>query len=99
MKRKIFFGLAFSTGFSLQVSASSGLANDGLVSMLLLGCSLLLIAGLIEGIGYIGKNRKILVQRFTRFIKREMSRLKNLIQSNTKSIGLEKEPESVFFEF
>ncbi len=90
MKRKIFFGLAFSTGFSLKVFASSGLANDGLVSMLLLGCSLLLIAGLIEGIGYLGKNRKILVQRFTGFIKRELSHFKNQIQSNTKRFVLEK---------
>ena len=71
--------------------ASSGLANDGLVSMLLLGCSLLLIAGLIEGIGYLGKNRKILVQRFTGFIKRELSHFENEIhESNTKRFVLEK---------
>lgn len=76
MKKKVYCGLALSAGISLKVSASAGYANDGLESMLFLGCFLLLIAGLMEGIGYVGKNRKVLLQRFMGFIKKKHAHLK-----------------------
>jgi hypothetical protein len=75
MKKKVFCGLALFAGLSLQVSAATGYANDGLESMLFLGCSLLLVAGLIGGIGYLGKNRKVLLQRFMEFIKKKHAHL------------------------
>lgn len=75
MKKKVICGSGLLAGFSLKVSASAGYANDGLTSMLLVGCFLLLVAGIIEGIGYLGKNRKVLMQSFKRCIKNRMAHL------------------------
>ncbi|MHC1777573.1 MAG: hypothetical protein AB9834_19400 [Lentimicrobium sp.] len=75
MNKKLFCCLALFAGTSLHVAASAGYANDGLESMLLLGCFLLLVAGLIEGIGYLNKNRKVLLQRFMEFIRKNHAHL------------------------
>ncbi|MBK6965998.1 MAG: hypothetical protein IPH20_19270 [Bacteroidales bacterium] len=71
MKKKVICGSGLLAGFSLKVSASAGYANDGLTSMLLVGCFLLLVAGIIEGIGYLGKNRKVLLHRFIECIRKK----------------------------
>ena len=68
MKKKVYCSLGLSAGISLKVLTSAGYANDGFESMLFLGCFLLLIAGLLEGIGYLGKNKKVLLMRFMEFI-------------------------------
>ena len=63
------------SGISLSAFASSGYAKDGLAFMLFFVGCLLVLAGLFAGTDYLIKHRKILVQRFSAFIRKTITRL------------------------
>ncbi|MGA2823684.1 MAG: hypothetical protein ABSE72_09185 [Bacteroidales bacterium] len=73
MKKKVSLGLILLTGLSSQVFAAAGYAKDGLEFSLVLIGFLLLVAGVLKGIDYISKNRKMLVHRVKVFIKKKVT--------------------------
>jgi hypothetical protein len=66
-------GVIFITGLSSQVFAAAGYAKDGPEFSLVLIGFLLLVAGVLRGIDYLSKNRKMLVHRVKIFIKKKVT--------------------------
>ena len=73
MKKEVSLGLILLTGLSSQAFAAAGYAKDGLEFSLVLIGFLLLVAGVLKGIDYISKNRKMLVHRVKAFIKKKVT--------------------------
>jgi uncharacterized membrane protein HdeD (DUF308 family) len=73
MRKVLLFGVIFITGISSQVFAAAGYAKDGPEFSLVLIGFLLLVAGVLKGIDYLSKNRKMLVQRVKAFIKKKVT--------------------------
>jgi hypothetical protein len=78
MRKVMSLGIIFITGLSSQVFAAAGYAKDGLEFSLVLIGFLLLVAGVLKGIDYLSKNRKMLVHRVKAFIKKKVTSLTRL---------------------
>jgi hypothetical protein len=75
MNKKLLSGLISLLAISSQAFAATGYANDGFELALFLGCFLLLVAGVIDGIGFLNKNGKMLLHRVKAFIKNKVAHL------------------------
>jgi hypothetical protein len=60
MKRKVFLGISLLGGSSSPVLASAGYAYDGLDFILVLAGLMLVLAAILWGIDYLGKNGRAL---------------------------------------
>jgi hypothetical protein len=75
MNKKLLSGLISLLAISSQAFAATGYANDGFELALFLGCFLLLVAGIIEGISFLNKNRKVLLHRIKAFMRNMLAHL------------------------
>jgi len=73
MNKKLLCGLIFFIAVTYQAFPATGYANDGFELALFLGCFLLLVAGIIDGIGFLNKNGKMLIHRVKAFIKNKLA--------------------------
>jgi hypothetical protein len=62
MKRKVFLVVSLLGGLSSPVLASAGYAYDGLEFILVLAGFMLLLAAILKGADYLGKNGRALVR-------------------------------------
>lgn len=73
MKKKLLCGLVSFAGISSQAYPATGSASDGFELALFLGSFLLLVAGIIDGFGFLNKNGKMLLSRVKAFIKNKLA--------------------------
>ena len=73
MIKKAITGVLVFTGICFQAKAGTGYAKDGLEGALLMVCFLFLVAGILEGVHYLGKNRKSLLERMKSFIRKSLA--------------------------
>ncbi len=71
-------GLIFITCLSSDVFAAAGYAKDGPEFSIVLIGFLLLLAGALKGIDYLGKNRNMIVHQVKAFIKNKVISLTKL---------------------
>lgn len=84
MKKEMYFALFLFAGFPLAAFSATGYANDGFVLALFLGCFLLLIAGVFEGIDFLNRHWKTIFQRVRDFIRKKEDNCRKMLTPELK---------------
>lgn len=78
MKKEMYFALFLFAGFPVAAFPATGYANDGFELALFLGCFLLLVAGICEGIDFLNRHRKSIFQRVRDFIRKKEANFRKM---------------------
>jgi hypothetical protein len=83
MKKKAFWCLALLTMISTHAFAATGYAYDALAFILVLVGILMMIAGILWGIDYLGKNWRTLKTGVTAYLKKKVSKRNHPMPNDT----------------
>jgi hypothetical protein len=79
MKKEMLIMIALLFGVSLKSYAGTGNTNDGLKFFLVIIGSLFIILGLLNGVDYLQKNGKAMINKATSFLKNKITLLKKYL--------------------